>query len=75
MKKENALYACKNDGWYYIPNIAFYKVAMSNYGTAQFKLYTSVQVHAFACTFNTCKTSKTGVCMHCCMRFWRAYAG
>ena len=29
-----------------------------NYSTAQFKLYTCVQVHMCACTFNTCKTSK-----------------
>ena len=28
------------------------------YGTAQFKLYTSVQAHACACTFNACKTKK-----------------
>ena len=47
----------------------------ASYGTAQFKLYTCVQVHACACTFNACKTSKTGVCMYCCMWFWRAHMG
>ena len=45
------------------------------YGTAQFKLYTRVQVHVCACTFNACKTSKTGVCMHCCKRFWHTHMG
>ena len=45
------------------------------YGKARFKLYTRVQVHACACTFNACKTSKTGVCTHCCMRFWHAHVG
>ena len=31
------------------------------YGTAQFKLYTCMQVHMCACKFNACKTSKTGM--------------
>ena len=29
---------------------------MHCYGTAQFKLYTRMQAHACACTFNMCKT-------------------
>ena len=45
------------------------------YSTAQFKLYTRVQVHACASMFNVCKTSKTGVCMQCCMQFWHVQAG
>ena len=36
-------------------------VHMSLYGTAQFKLYTRVYLHACVCTFNACKTSKIGV--------------
>ena len=36
------------------------------YGTAQFKLYTRVQVQVCACMFNECKTAKTGLCTHCC---------
>ena len=42
-------------------------IYVATYGTAQFKLYIHVQVHVCACTFNVCNTSKTGVCMHCCM--------
>ena len=34
-----------------------------------------MQAHACACTFNVCKTSKTGVCTHCCTQFWRAHSG
>ena len=36
--------------------------SVAMYGTAQFKLYTYVQVHAYACTFNAYKTSKPGLC-------------
>ena len=36
--------------------------SVAMYGTAQFKLYTYVQVHACACTFNAYKTSKPGMC-------------
>ena len=45
------------------------------YGTAQFKLYTCVQVHACACKLNACKTSKTGVYTHRCTRFWHVHTG
>ena len=32
------------------------------YSTAQLKLVTCEQAHECACMFQTCKTSKTGVC-------------
>ena len=48
---------------------------LGTYSTAQFKVYTRMQAHACACMFNTCKTSKTGVCMHCYTQFWRAHMG
>ena len=44
------------------------------YGTAQFKLYTRVRVHACACTFIACKTLKIGVHKHCRTRFCRAHS-
>ena len=34
------------------------RVSPHTYSTAQFKLYTHVQVHACACTFNACKITK-----------------
>ena len=40
--------------------------------TAQLNLnftHACMQAHTCACMFNTCKTLKTGVCMHCCMRY------
>ena len=48
---------------------------IDTYGTTQFKLYTCVQVHVCACTFNTHKISKTVVCTHFCTWFWRAHTG
>ena len=48
---------------------------MAIYCTAQFKLYTSVQVHVCACMFNACKTLKPVMCTHCCTWFWRAHVG
>ena len=39
------------------------------YSTAQFKLYTCMQVHVCACTFNAWKALKIGMYMHCCMEF------
>ena len=41
-----------------------------NYGIAQFKLYTCMQVRVCTCMFNTCKTSITGVYTHFCTQFW-----
>ena len=55
--------------------LVLHKLSIAPYGTAQFKLYTCMQVHACACTFNACKSLKTGMCTHCCTRFWRAHAG
>ena len=40
---------------------------------AQIKHYTCTQAHTCVCMFNACKTSKTGVCMHCCSQFWHAH--
>ena len=36
---------------------------------------THAQAYACACTFNTYKTSKSGVCTHCCVQFWHAHTG
>ena len=36
---------------------------------------TCVQVQVSPCAFNTCKTSQSGVCMHCCTWFWHVHMG
>ena len=53
----------------------YHNSTINTYSTAQFKLYTHMQVHVCACTLNACKTSKTGMCIHCCTQFWHTHAG